>query len=206
MDLSVFLENPFYVGIGIAVLIVLLIVLLAALISFVSDEENTPWKRAGRRGEAKAEALISKVLKESDILLSNIVIETEDGETELDQVVINETGVHIIEVKNYVGTLFGDEEDSAWKKVKVTRAGNEYVKNVRNPIKQVKRQIYLLANYLRDNGINVWVTGYVFLTEFNSPVHNEYILDSLYDINNALHAPDRQHLDEDLIKRILDLL
>ena len=29
MDLSVFLENPFYVGIGIAVLIVLLIVLLA---------------------------------------------------------------------------------------------------------------------------------------------------------------------------------
>lgn len=77
MDLSVFLENPFYVGIGIAVLIVLLIVLLAALISFVSDEENTPWKRAGRRGEAKAEALISQVLKESDILLSNVVIETE---------------------------------------------------------------------------------------------------------------------------------
>ena len=29
MDLSVFLENPLYVGIGIAVLIVLLIVLLA---------------------------------------------------------------------------------------------------------------------------------------------------------------------------------
>lgn len=67
---------------------------------------------------------------------------------ELDCVVVNKNGVFVIEVKNYVGVLFGKENEYEWKKYKKTAAGNVYEKTVKNPIKQVKRQVYILAKYL----------------------------------------------------------
>lgn len=57
--------------------------------------------------------------------------------------VINRYGVFIIEVKNYKGELVGNGDDYEWKKYKTTGAGNTYEKTVKNPIRQVKRQIHM---------------------------------------------------------------
>lgn len=53
--------------------------------------------------------------------------------------------------------------------------GNTFEKNVKNPIKQVKRQTYILAKYLEYYGPRVWVEGYAFLVNGNSPVNSSYI-------------------------------
>ena len=48
----------------------------------------------------------------------------------------------------YSGQLIGDEDDYEWQKIKITGSGNMYAKQVKNPIRQLKRQVYLLAHYL----------------------------------------------------------
>ena len=198
-------SNPRYLVAIVGILVILLIVFLVTLSKLVG-EEKTPWKLAGKRGESEAGDFIKHVLNEDDYLLHNISVELKKSETELDFVIVNECGVHIIEVKNYVGTLYGNEDDNNWRKVKVTGFGRRYEKMVRNPIKQVKRQVFILAEYLRENGIDVWVSGYVLLTEFNSPVHNGYILESLHDVDLALHTAQKQQLSKDKMEKIVSLL
>ena len=133
-------------------------------------------------------------------------IEYDGKPAELDNVVVNKYGVFIIEVKNYSGFIVGGEDDYEWKKYKTTDAGNTYVKTVKNPIRQVKRQIYILARYLEYYGSRVWVHGYAILLHGNSPVRSEYVLTSKADIDHAIHTVDRRMLDTKTVDRIVELL
>ena len=72
-------------------------------------------------------------------------------------------------------------------RIKCSRGGKLYRNPVKNPIRQVRRQIYILASYIRENGINVWVEGYAYLLRGNSPVKSAYILNNREDMNAAIH-------------------
>lgn len=120
----------------------------------------------------------------------------------MDCVIINKYGVFIIEVKNYVGFITGNEDDYEWQKFKITDSGNVYESSVKNPIKQVKRQVYLLSGYLRSCGINVWIKGYALLINGNSPVNSNYILSTIDDIDKAIHTKDRVILSKDTVEHI----
>ena len=89
------------------------------------------------------------MLKEKDLLFSNVSIEIEGKRTELDHIIVNNRGIFIIEVKNYSGSLMGTDNDYEWVKTKISSSGNSYTKIVKNPIKQVNRQVYLLAQFLK---------------------------------------------------------
>ena len=112
-------------------------------------------KRAGRQGENYVCDLICQVLKEKDLLFSNVSIEIEGKRTELDHIIVNNRGIFIIEVKNYSGSLMGTDNDYEWVKTKISSSGNSYTKIVKNPIKQVNRQVYLLAQFLKYYGVDV---------------------------------------------------
>ena len=192
-----------------AVAVIAGLALVAALLARKSKSLTygiPPEKLAGKRGEARATLLLSKHLQEGDVLLTNISFEHEGRSAELDNVVINEYGVFIIEVKSYVGELCGGEDDYEWKKLKTTDAGNVYVKTVKNPIKQVKRQVYLLAQHLRRYGIDMWVNGYALLLGDNSPVDSDMILTTKSDFSRILHTSRRQRLSRATIQRVCDLL
>ena len=101
-----------------AVAVIAGLTLVAALLARKSKPPThgvPPEKLAGKRGEARATLLLSKHLQEGDVLLTNISFEHKGRSAELDNVVINEYGVFIIEVKNYVGELYGGEDDHEWK-------------------------------------------------------------------------------------------
>ena len=165
-----------------------------------------PEKRAGRLGERFAYEVISEILREDDVLLTNITVTFDGKQAEFDDVIINSTGVYIIEVKNYSGELFGDEDDYEWIKNKMTPGGQFYQKTVKNPIKQVKRQVNILSQYLQNNGINAWIKGYVFFVEQNCPVQSEYVLATQRDIDEAVHRPGDEALNERTIDRIRGVL
>lgn len=165
-----------------------------------------PEKRAGRLGERFAYEVIREILREDDVLLTNITVTADGKQAEFDDVIINSTGVFIIEVKNYSGELFGDEDDYEWIKNKMTPGGQFYQKTVKNPIKQVKRQVNVLSQYLQSNGINAWIKGYVFFVEQNCPVQSEYVLATRRDIDEAVHRPGDETLDERTIDRIQQVL
>ena len=180
----------------IIILAVLFVVFLISIFTRRKEPANVdpPEKRAGKIGEQYARFEISKVLWETDALLNNIRI-TADGKTaEYDNIIINRYGVFIIEVKNHVGILYGNEDDYDWVKVKTTPGGYHYEKTVKNPIKQVKRQIYILSKYLKDNGIKAWIDGYVFFVNHNSPVNSQYVLNTITDIEKAIHDTSREKL------------
>ena len=158
-----------------------------------------PEKRAGRKGEITATKLIRSVLREGDCLLSNVRVSYGEKITELDNVIINRYGVFIIEVKSYKGRLRGQEDDYEWKKYKEDGYGNTFVKTVKNPIRQVKRQVYILAKYLQFYGVDVWVEGYALLIQGNSPVDSPRVLKSLQDIDRAIHTEGRNQLDAQTI-------
>lgn len=163
-------------------------------------------KRAGIRGEKFATKLIRETLNDNDILLCNVRISYDGKKTELDNVILNKRGIFIIEVKNYVGSITGGLNDYEWSKTKVTASGNAYTSSVKNPIKQVRRQVYILANYLKDNGINVWIEGYAFLAEGNSPVQSAYILHDQKDIDAAIHLRTNNKLSSQTHEKIIELL
>ena len=164
------------------------------------------YKRAGIRGEEAATRAIESVLREDDQLLTNVSIEYDGKSTELDNVVVNKYGVFIIEVKNYVGYIVGNEDDFEWQKYKTTDSGNKYEKAVKNPIRQVKRQVYILARYLEYYGPRVWVKGYAILLHGNNPVDSEYLLNRVEDIDRVIHTPDRRMLDAKTVESITILL
>ena len=189
-------------------LIALIIVLVAAVIQifWLGINIEDPVERAGRRGEEIATDIISRVLTDDDILLTNVRISFEGSRSEVDNLIINSHGVFIIEAKNYVGELVGGLDDYEWKKYKITPGGDIYCKTVKNPIKQVKRQIYILSHILRQHKLDVWVDGYVILLEKNSPVDDNMILESLSDIDKAIHGIGSNRLSDREIDIITDIL
>lgn len=194
----------------IGILLAVLCIWLAAV--FIKWLFSSDWtfesasRRAGRHGEEIAEEIIRRVLREDDYLLTNIEITYDGRQAEMDCIIVNQFGVFIFEVKNYSGRLVGDEDDFEWRKIKITDSGNMYSKQVKNPIRQLKRQVYLLAHYLRFHRIKVWVEGYVILLHQNSPVDSEYIISSLPDIDRAVHTKGKNHLLPKEIEQIITLL
>lgn len=181
-------------------------ILIVVAAYWLASNIEDPIERAGRRGEEVAEDIISNVLRDDDILLSNVELSYEGKRTEADIIVINQNGVFIIEVKNYVGELVGDIDDSEWKKYKTTPGGDVYVKTVRNPIKQVKRQIYIVSSILKERRIKVWVEGYVMLMENNSPVDDKMILRNIHEIDSAIHGATEQIISKEEIEKIVSIL
>lgn len=126
--------------------------------------------------------------------------------TKLNYVVINNNGVFIFEVKNFSGKLVGNEDDQYWNKYKISSGNKEYIKEIRNPIKQLKREIYLLKEYLKYYGVDLWIEGYVLFVNMNSPVESEYTVNDKSEIDDILHLRRNQVLTKNQIEKIISIL
>ena len=126
--------------------------------------------------------------------------------TKLDYVVINNNGIFIFEVKNFSGKLVGNEDDQYWNKYKISSGNKEYIKEIRNPIKQLKREIYLLKEYLKYYGVDLWIEGYVLFVNMNSPVESEYTVNDKNEIDDILHLRRNQVLTKNQIEKIISIL
>lgn len=198
---------------ALAILIFIIIVVIIVAVAFgTADSANPPWifeapeKRAGRRGEYAATNAIRSVLREGDYLFTNVSISIDNKPAELDNVIVNKYGVFIIEAKNYKGRLYGNEDDYMWVKYKDDGYGNTFKREVKNPVKQVKRQVYILAKYLEYYGERTWVEGYAMLVKGGSPIQSDYILESTYDIDKAIHTPGRHMLPKQKVEAIKKIL
>ena len=187
-------------------IIMLFLLVIVLLIFLLPRTEEDGKERAGKEGEILAGKMIQQYLNEQDILFNNVEIVVHGRETELDYVVINKNGVFIFEVKNYSGELEGNEDDEYWNKYKISSGNNEYVKEVRNPIKQLKREIYLLKEYLKYYGIDLWINGYVLFVNMNSPIDSDYTINNERELNSILHTRGGQTLNKKQIEKIVNLL
>ena len=188
------------------ILIFLFILLIIVIIYALSGEYEDPARKAGREAEHYATGIIQQAINDDDVLLTNVEVEYNGQRTELDNVIINKYGVFIIEVKYYSGDLTGNEDDYEWVKQHESHGGNIYEKSVKNPIKQVKRQVYILSRVFNYFGVRAWVDGYVYMIENNSPVDSEYILNNTDEIRRVIHSRSKHTLTKETISHIEKIL
>ena len=189
------------------ILVLVAVALVVGIVLFCRiRRDDWQQKAAGKLGEQVATGAIRSVLSEQDRLFTNVTVRYRGEKAELDNVIVNHNGVFIVEVKNYSGRLRGAEQDYSWWKYHVSAGGRTYVKEVKNPIRQVRRQTYLLAHFLQEAGIRAWVDGYAFLLDGNSPVRSRFVLQNVVQIDRTVHREGRMALPEETVEKIARLL
>ena len=189
------------------IIVIIFFVIILFIILLLSLSNGEDQKRiAGKEGELQAKKILNHYLNENDLLLNNVNISIHGRNTELDYVVINNNVIFIFEVKNFSGKLVGNEDDQYWNKYKISSGNKEYIKEIRNPIKQLKREIYLLKEYLKYYGVDLWIEGYVLFVNMNSPVESEYTINDQSEIDDILHLRRNQVLTKNQIEKIISIL
>lgn len=102
-------------------------------------------KDKGKFGEYHIFCELEK-LKGNKSILANVYIPKYDGQTtEIDLIMIHETGVYVFESKNYSGTIFGAEEYHTWVQILNKKVKNKFY----SPIKQNNNHIKHLNCFLQ---------------------------------------------------------
>lgn len=129
-----------------------------------NGDANSDIKRAGAEGEDVTLDIL-RGLPDSYTILNQIALpnkESRTGKTECDVIVVGPNGIFVIEVKNNNSKILGSETSRDWTVNKVGRGGTPYTKTIRNPIRQVKNQIWVLRSFLK--GYKFWIEGIVYLS------------------------------------------
>jgi hypothetical protein len=189
------------------------VVLVVLAIYFFNRSGSNHIISSGAVGEDYAMAILSH-LPDNFTLLNQLDIPNDKSKTgvnEADVVVCGPNAIFVIEVKNNNGTISCDEDSQRWHVAKVGRAGGEYEKDMRNPIKQTKNLVWLVNEYLKRANSKVWVQGIVLFTnpEASLEIYGKTTLpilipSELLDFITSFQANDRGNLigqaTEQLIK------
>lgn len=91
------------------------LILIAVLIPLNSVVKKHVPKWKGKAGEKLVKRILSKLDPKSYFVLHNVKVYTEYGDTtQIDHIVIAETGVFVVETKNYEGWIYGSEKAARW--------------------------------------------------------------------------------------------
>ena len=83
--------------------------------------------------------------------LFNCYIPKEDGTmTEVDMILLHESGIYVLESKNYSGWIFGTETQKLWAQTLAAGKGKTRKEHFLNPIIQNKVHLQWLQTYLKD--------------------------------------------------------
>ncbi len=115
--------------------------------NYKKESGNSYWAvmmNKGKYGEYLSFNILEEIKGEHRIL-TNIYLPKENGKTtEVDLVFMHETGIYVLESKNYSGWIFGDEKSKKW----VQSLPNGQKERFYNPIWQNKTHIKYLMKLL----------------------------------------------------------
>jgi hypothetical protein len=129
--------------------------------SYKNASGNSYFKTAfsiGNYGEFLTFRVLEK-LPGNKKLLTNIYLLKEDGTTtEVDLVMINESGLFVFESKNYSGWIYGDEKSKMWTQTLKNRRKHKFY----NPIWQNNGHITAMKNTLKDVDEDLFYSYIIF--------------------------------------------
>lgn len=108
---------------------------------FVSPEEK------GEIGEDIIYRDLARIKGRKAFLPNCYIPKHNGGTTEIDLIFLHESGVYVIESKNYSGWIFGDEEQEYWTQCLQSVGKNQFY----NPLWQNEIHIYALMELLQDD-------------------------------------------------------
>lgn len=125
----------------------ILTIVILAIIFFINNiiKQNSRYK--GSTFEYKIYKKLIKLIR-ADLVLKNIYIQRKNERlTEIDIIAVHNTGVYIIECKNYSGWIFGDSTKKKW--YQTHKSGQKY--EFYNPIFQNEIHINAVKNLINKN-------------------------------------------------------
>ena len=90
---------------------VLIMVLVSAAVGFIAGRYLLFRKYIG---EAMLANTIAGQLSRPHVLINNVTLKTKDGTTQIDHVLVADTGIFVMENKRYDGWIFGDPQSRQW--------------------------------------------------------------------------------------------
>ncbi len=123
----------------------ILIVFLIPL-NIVLKKHVPKWK--GKAGEKLVKRILGKLDPTSYYVLHDVMVHTEYGDTtQIDHIVIAETGVFVIETKNYEGWIFGSEKSARWTQG-IFRKKSSFQNPFRQNYKHIKAMEWVMEQQL----------------------------------------------------------
>lgn len=99
----------------------------------------------GEVGEWATEYALKNALPDNIYILRNLYIPYRNIETEIDLVMLHETGIYVIESKNYSGWIFGNDKHQYW--TQCLKGGKKY--KFYNPLFQNRTHINAIVSQLK---------------------------------------------------------
>ena len=177
----------FLVVVGIIAVIVVFILRLAGIIPSATEIR-------GKRGERKVNSILSGIINDEDLMLSNLLVPVGNGfKTEVDTVIISKKGIFSIEIKNWVGYINGDDYSKYWIQTKY------YDRKIQtkhyNPVLQNESHVKALEKAL---GNKYDVYNIVFLTGFDKNYVNSSHVFDRYSFRNHYCSLEKILTDDEL--------
>lgn len=116
------------------------------IILFIGIRIFIKWKKPIWKGMLSEQLVYKNLLQLPDeyIVFSNLMFESNNHSTQIDQVVVSPYGVFVIETKGYKGWILGGESSTMWQQVLYKEKNYFY-----NPIKQNEGHVRFLQHLLR---------------------------------------------------------
>ncbi|MCW8888663.1 MAG: NERD domain-containing protein [Gammaproteobacteria bacterium] len=146
--------------------LILFILFVVVLLLFKSP------RSIGERGERKVQNKIAKLVsnEEGFRVFNDLTLETPDGTTQIDHIILSHFGIFVIETKNLKGWIFGNANQKQWTQTlyrKKYRFQNPLHQNYKH-IKAVQNLLGVRKSYIFS--IVVFVGNSQFKTEMPSNV------------------------------------
>ena len=102
------------------------------------------------KGEKEVNNLLNKINRYK--LLSDVMIKSQNGTSQIDHILIGKKGIFVIETKDYSGLIYADEYSKYWTQI-INRNSNQFY----NPIRQNYGHVKSLERCIKRNDIFISV-------------------------------------------------
>lgn len=145
----VMIDNP--------LLIFIVLIIVSIILAAVGSYLKSP-KYKGRKGEERAHRILTN-LPDGYTILDDVILTTNKGTTQIDHIVVSKYGAFVIEVKNYRGDIYGNDNREDWTQLIVTPV--TYSRSIKtytyvtknkfyNPVKQAVGHAYAVQKQLTE--------------------------------------------------------
>lgn len=142
----------------------------------------------GANGEFKTFITLKDLPGYNKILINCYIPKKNNNTTEIDIIIINETGIFVIESKNYKGYISGSESSTFWYQSLYTNSGRKSFR-LYNPLLQNKNHMIHLEEYLNKLGNFPYFSYIVMGDNAKLNIYTNYYTENIgnrYQIRNQI--------------------
>lgn len=144
----------------------------------------------GKVGESKVISKLNPLIfgKVEHRQINNLILVDDNGKShQIDHIEIRQNGIFCIETKNYIGWIFGSENQDKWTQTLYTGEKHQFI----NPLKQNNSHIYhihkVLKNKYKINSVVVMVQNNADKINISNVVNLDELTDYLKNFNDGTY-------------------